>query len=127
MPFLDVTDVLDDPDFSQFIEVKRSVNRIDENGESKFDIFKYKTHGVVQPISAQELIRLPNAERLQGGCTVYTKFQLIAGHDDISADIIDVNNSSYVVVSVDNWGNFGLGYTMAKCALLNMRDNGDTA
>lgn len=122
MPLLDVSDVLDDPDFNQSITVTRTMKGTDDRGETTTQQKAYTVPAVVAPITANELMRLPDAERLSGGCTVYSRFPLFSGQGDYTADRITDNGSQFVVISVDDWGAFGDGFTVARCALLNMRD-----
>ena len=124
MPFQDVSDVLDDPDFNQIIMVTRTLKGVDDRGEVTLTPTTESVSAVVAPITANELNRLPDAERLSGGCTVYTRYPLFSGNGDYTADTVLANGSTYVVVSVDDWEAFGAGFVTARCGLLNMRDNG---
>ncbi len=122
MPMLDVSCVLDDPDFNQSISVTRTLKGVDGQGEVTQTSTLQDIIAVVAPITANELVRLPDAERLTGGCTVYSRFQFFTGQGDYTADEVTANGSKFVVISVDDWAAFGAGFTVARCALLNMRD-----
>ena len=124
MPMLDVSDVLDDPDFNQMITVTRALKGVDDQGEATLTSTSENIIAVVAPITANELNRLPDAERLSGGCTVYCRYALFSGQGDYTADTVLCNGSQYVVVSVDDWEAFGGGFVTARCGLLNMRDDG---
>lgn len=124
MPMLDVSGVLDDPDFNQTITVTRTLKSVNDQGEVTTTSTSQDITAVVAPITANELARLPDAEQLSGGCTVYCRYPLFSGHGDYTADTVLCNGSQYVVISVDNWEAFGGGYVTARCALLNMRDDG---
>lgn len=127
MPMQDVSDVLDDPDFNQIIQVTRTVKSVDDRGEVTQTSTTTDIIAVVAPITANELNRLADAERLSGGCTVYCRYPLFTGQGDYTADVINANGSQYVVISVDDWEAFGAGFVAAKCGLLNMRDNGSAS
>ena len=124
MPSLGGSDRLADPDLHEAITVTRSVKDVDERGETTIKQTEMLTYGVVAPVTANELYRLPDAERLSGGCTVYCRLPLFTGQNNYTADRITANGSQYVVISVDDWESFGQGFIAAKCALLDMRDNG---
>lgn len=127
MPMQDVSDVLDDPDFNQTIQVTRTVKSVDDRGEVTQTSTTKDVIAVVAPITANELNRLPDAERLSGGCTVYCRYPLFTGKGDYTSDVVNANGSQYVVISVDDWEAFGAGFVSAKCGLLNMRDNGSAS
>lgn len=127
MPMQDVSDVLDDPDFNQTIQVTRTIKSVDDRGEVTQSSTTTDIIAVVAPITANELNRLPDAERLSGGCTVYCRYPLFTGQGDYTADVVNANGSQYVVISVDDWESFGAGFVAAKCGLLNMRDNGSAS
>ncbi|MCG4261368.1 hypothetical protein K6W36_12410 [Acetobacter senegalensis] len=123
MPLLDVADILDDPDFNQRIVVDRTEKETDERGETICKTTPMEFIGVAVPITAQELIRLPDAERLSGGLTVYSRFPLVAGDGAITADVVTVNQRCYTVISVDDFGAFGAGFTVARCSLRSLRND----
>ncbi|MDR6182039.1 hypothetical protein QE368_000881 [Asaia bogorensis NBRC 16594] len=122
MPMLDVADLLDDPDFCQTIIVTRMQDGTDGRGEATVEKTTFEFHGIVVPITSQELLRLPDAERLSGGISLYSRFNLLAGDGALSADEIIANNKTYTVVSVDDWGAFGAGFSVARCALLALQN-----
>lgn len=121
MALLDVSDVLDDPDFLTQIKVFRVQSRTDERGETVLEKTPILITACVQPIRTQELARLPDAERLVGGITVYSRVPFISGDGPLSADIVEVGTIKYVVVSTNDWQLFGRGYTAAQCAMFDLQ------
>lgn len=121
MALLDVTDVLDDPDFWSNITVERIQSGVDARGETALTRTQFPILGCVQPISTQELLRSPDAERLRGGVTVYARFGFISGDGPMSADNIIVGKTRYTVISTNDWGAYGSGYTQAQCALWGLQ------
>lgn len=121
MPFLDVSDVLDDPDFWQVISRQSNQVTMDATGLASQTTVTDQFQAVVVPITTRELQRLPESELLSGGVRVFSKTPLKSGQGDFTADIVIVAGVSYVVYTVDDYTAFGVGYTAATCRLLSTR------
>jgi len=113
MPLLDVSDVLSDPDFATVFDVVRTTTAVSGGRTVLQSQTTANVIGVVQPASTRELERLPEAERTRGAITIYTTFALNAGSAGFTADTVNWNGSSYTVMSVDDWSQFGAGYVKA--------------
>jgi hypothetical protein len=72
----------------------------------------------VQPVKGQELMRLPEGERLRDYLAVYTDTQLRSLQDDKAPDRISIEGYTYEVVAVDDWMTEG-GYVKALVARVN--------
>lgn len=117
MATLNVSDVLDDPDFRQEIELRNYRKTTDGRGETVLDHeLAAMIPAVVTPISEQELQRYSDVERLNGGCTVYTRYPLQAG------DHIVANGIHFVVIGIDNWQAFGDGFVSATCGRTELNE-----
>jgi len=123
MPILDASELLTDPDFCQTITITRTTQTVSDQGEAQNDQFGMLVTAVCVPIRSAELQRLPDAERLAGGVTVYSQTPLFAGDGAIGADILTVNERQFTVVSIEDWTPFGAGFTVARCALLPLQND----
>ena len=123
MPFLDVTDVLTDPDFATTFNVTRTTESVGENGRlgSSPALFPAIV-GVVTP-DKRNLVRLPDGSRQTASITIYTKFQLTSGEGcvnsspgnvaSIAADVVSWKGRNYVVAAVEDWSQYGAGFVKA--------------
>lgn len=122
MALLDVSEVINDVDFSTLITVKRASVTIGSDGIGR-EVSEFLTcRGVIEPIASSELERLPEGELLKGGCYVYSDFQFLTGRDTQSADCLNVLETWYIVTSVEAWAMYGKGYSKATCKLLSVRN-----
>ena len=121
MPILDVSELLDDPDFIQTISVIRIDQDVSAQGETQEDRLPFTVQAVCVPLTTQELSRMPDAEMLRGGITVYARFPLISGEASNTADIVVVNGRRYTVVNTNDYGAFGSGFVAATCAVVSLQ------
>ena len=121
MPFIDVSDLLCDPDFSTLFTVKRTASSVVDGYGVRTTAESDPINGVVLPMGTKELIRLPEADRVQGQILVYTQYRLTSGEAGTAADIVRWRNNDYTVVSADDYSEFGAGYIEARCKLNPVR------
>lgn len=117
MPFLDVTDVLDDPDFQDVFDVVRSAQTVGSDGLAVNTSQTFANIiGVVQPATGQ-MDRAPEGVLQHGSIVIYTKFRLQTGSASQSADEVTYNGSVYVISDQQDWSRFGVGYIRATGTL----------
>ena len=129
MPLIDVSDLLSDEDIAgQSFSVIRTVTASPVGGLAQLASTTTTTIiGSVQPATAQELLRMPDGERVGGAVTVRSSFALIAGGIDPltgidrTADQVVFKGVTYTVMSVQDWTDFGFGYVEALCSKVDMR------
>lgn len=119
MPFLDVTDILFDPDFCEIaLTCTRSVQTIGENGLATVAQTSIIFSGVITSFSGFNLLRFDAGERISAGIYIYTKFLLKPGTPTNTADIVAWNGNTYTVVHVDDYSRYGRGVMEATAELL---------
>jgi galactose-6-phosphate isomerase len=120
MALLDVSDIVLDPDFSDLITCRRSTQTIGNNGRAINSPGETVFRGVVTQNGGNILNRLDGGEHASGAIIIHSKFPLIAQAPDITADVVIFRGKEYTVVRVDDYSNFGAGFTAAECDLINM-------
>ena len=119
MPFVDVTELFEDPDLASPLTVTRFKQVIDQHGR----VFATPGQtvqgvGVVQPASGRTLAYLPDLARTSGAIEVWCRLDLKEATQNTSADEVTWMGQNYVVMHVDGWRNEGGGsFTHAICEL----------
>ena len=118
MPLLDVSDVLDDPDFCETISVSRTVKSPPVGGvtpPSTPTVFTLVV--VVQPATSNDLLRMLDADRVRGAIAIWAK-----GDDALMPkDIVTWRGSTYTINTMDDWSQFGGGYVRALAGQTSFR------
>lgn len=117
MADLDVSDVLDDPDFytDDLILVRRRVEAIEDGtSDSLRDPTRFR--GVVIPDGGEGLIQTPEGDMVSGDITVFTRVALTSGDQGTAADLVVWDGRTHKVVSAKPY-RFGAGFTQAICAV----------
>lgn len=126
MPFLDVTEVLSDPDFATTISVIRNTTTVDNFGETQISpVETDDIIAVVTPATSNDLKRMAETERLSGAIAIYTTYRLSAGGTQTdgstaTADIVTWQGRQYTVFSVDDWTQFGGGFIRATATMFSL-------
>lgn len=119
MPFLDVTDVLSDPDFCDFsLIVTRNSQSVDADGFATNTPVKKQFAGVVTVDKSLESRKMAAGQLISGAILVVTTERLIAGQTGNDADIVTYQNRDYRVTFVDPYTAYGAGFVQAHCELL---------
>ncbi|GHV49914.1 hypothetical protein FACS1894216_01150 [Synergistales bacterium] len=126
MALLNVSDVLDDPDFNSDFQVARRTRDTGDDGRSVVTEEILELNGVVQPMSDRDLERLPEEDRVNGGITVWCRQPLVTVGEDHVADEILWDNSRYQVVHCDVW-QYGDGYRQIQARLVLQAGGYDNA
>ena len=112
MADLDVTDVLDDPDFkSSFVVIRRESTTVD-GYTSEIDMDPITTEGVVYPAGGSKLVRKPDGEMTVADISIITKYPLSSGDSTYAADIVVIKGVSYTIINSNPYG-FGKGFYQA--------------
>lgn len=113
MPDLDVSDILDDPDFATSFTVKRNVATTGANGRATYTATETPTTGVVTSDAGQNLSRTADARNAVGRIMIHTKFFLYSGEDATEADIIVWRGREWTIIVVNDYSEYGLGFVSA--------------
>lgn len=119
MPYLEVTELLTDPDFCEKMLCARQPQTVNQSGIAvNAPPLNLKFRGVVTAVSGYELQRDPEGELITGTISVITRFRLRDGKAGDSADIVQIGTRSYTVTNVQDYSRFGRGFIQATCDLL---------
>jgi len=113
MALVDVTELLEDPDFLDDITVIRRPYTINAYGENVLSEVTYTMQASVQAGSGQLLKRLPDFAQFTDAITVYAKFDFQAASPNGYADLVIWNSKRYNIKVPSDYMNYGDGYTMA--------------
>lgn len=109
--FLDVSDVLLDPTFTNTFTVNRRVEVIDSNGRPSVTTTVYpNVIGVICAASNNDLMRLPEDDQMGRNMSVVTKFHVQGPSPGVKADTIVWHGDTYIVKYVDVYTQYGAGF-----------------
>lgn len=118
MALIDVSELLTDPDFTNTVTLIRRSSTVNSYGENVMVETSSTITAVVQGANAESLERVPEGARLSDLIDVYYKGQLTAESPSGYADIIVWDGKRYQVFEVvEDFMNFGAGFTKAICKL----------
>lgn len=119
MPFLDVSDVLLDPEFNDDSMVcHRKDQTIGANGRASNAGTTTPFNGVVTMESSKKLTRGSDGAVVAGSITIHTQFRLVSGEGGRDADVVTWDGADYTVARTDNYSRYGNGFIAAYCELL---------
>ena len=125
MASIDVTGVLASLNIAnqQFSVVQRS-ETLDHGRSVISNVVVPNLRGAVQPLGDNSLLREEQYSTSNNGITVWTKFRLNAVSVTIAGvkrqpDLILWGGAYYEVKILDDWTDFGPGYTKAECIMIN--------
>ena len=115
MAFIDVSDLLLDPDFVNPVTLVHRTQIVGNNGLGQIMEECEETVGSVQPASGKTLNRLPDALRIQNVYSFYIKAGIVADSSCDYPDIIQFKNKRYIVQQVSDYSNWGNGWAVGVC------------
>lgn len=118
MALIDVSELLTDPDFTNTVTLIRRASTVNTYGENVMTETQSTITAVVQGANTESLERVPEGVRLSDLIDVYYKGPLTAESPSGYADIIVWGGKRYQVFEVvEDFMNFGAGFTKAVCKL----------
>jgi hypothetical protein len=131
MPLLDVSDIILDPDFCEFLTVYRREEVVDTKGRATVTpvLITPAPIGVVEPQDDLPLQRGPDQQNLPQLLEVHSQFRLRSASNDPSTgknyqpDVIVWNGDQFLVNRVMNWSKFGKGFIRAQCSSVDPIDD----
>ncbi|MBR8434886.1 hypothetical protein KDW37_29415 [Burkholderia cenocepacia] len=118
MAFLDVTEVLLDPDFMDTGLVCNRMTQItDGKGRGHNTPTTATFAAVVTSDKGDILHRNADGSRIIGSITLHTMFRLMDGSAGHDADEVVWAGRTYTVVNVNDYSHFGRGFVCATCDL----------
>jgi galactose-6-phosphate isomerase len=135
MPLVNVSMALMSPMLSDTFAVIRRQQAVGTNGRASFVATVIPNlGGVVYPSNKNDLERFPNLQVTAKTITVITRFALRSESEtqpgygetgspiDYAPDIVQWNGDSFLVSAVEDWSNFGPGFTFAICQSMDLKD-----
>lgn len=118
MAFLDVTEVLLDPDFMDTgLICNRMTQTVDGHGRAQNTAASTQFAAVVTSDKGDILHRNADGSRIIGSITLHTMFRLIDGSAGYDGDEVVWAGRTYTVVNVNDYSHFGRGFVCATCDL----------
>lgn len=121
MAWLDVVDVILDPDFIDTVGLSytRAAQTVGDDGMAVNSDVTLPLAGVVTNHNGDILRRRSVGEHVEGSIIVHTLTRLTAGSaPDVPADVVTWQGARYTVAVLDNWSHFGHGFVAAQCDLI---------
>lgn len=119
MPFLDVSDVLCDPEFvDRKLTCTRQAQSVGSDGLAVNTPTVTPFFGVVTSNRGDVLQRLAEGSRIQGSITIHTRFLLQDGRNGSDADLVTWQGRQYTVTNVNDYSTYGAGFVDAECDLI---------
>ncbi|EPR9225474.1 head-tail adaptor [Citrobacter amalonaticus] len=126
MPFLDVSEVLLDPDFMDTSLVcHRQIQTADEDNFATNTPQDIPFSGVVTVDRSLEAKRMAAGQNISGAILIVTQFRLTQGQPEtdtsprLDADIVTYSGRDYRVIFVDPYTRYGAGFVQAHCELVD--------
>jgi len=119
MPFLDVSDVLTDPDFcDNTLVCERNAIITNSSGRGVTNTEFTRFSGVVTSDKGELLQRGAVGEHATDNISVITRFKLRDAGAGATADIVQWNGKRYTVTKVNDYSTYGIGFTENICELI---------
>lgn len=126
MPFLDMSDVIMDPDFlDTSLVCHRQIQTLDEDNFPTNTPQDFPFSGVVTVDRSLEAKRMAAGQNINGAILIVTQFRLTQGQPEtdtaprLDADIVTYSGRDYRVTFVDPYTRYGAGFVQAHCELLD--------
>lgn len=128
MAYLDVTEILMDPEIASRFNVVRRAEVVDDHGLSTLSLKPFKNKiGVITATSPNTLDRGTDMQTMPRSITVVTKFKLQSEVTGFQPDVVVWKGSNYLVKSIDLYPHFGPGFYQAECHSMDRTDPAITA
>lgn len=126
MPFLDMSDVLMDPDFlDTSLICHRQIQTRDADNFPVNMPQDFAFSGIVTVDRSLEAKRMAAGQNINGAILIVTQFRLTQGqaqtdtNQNLDADIVTYSGRDYRVTFVDPYTRYGSGFVQAHCELLD--------
>lgn len=130
MAAIDVSDLLEDPDFASALAILRRSELVGDNGRTVITetAILPAPMGVVMPkdsvIGGNAIERAPDMQYRGAALLCYTKFRLRgpsldANGQEWQPDVVVWNGNRYVVTLINDYAHFGQGYIQAELSSMD--------
>lgn len=119
---IDVSELITDPDFCQTFTIYHRSRTPGEKGRAETVETAETVVGVIQPVSGDDLDRLPEGDRGKQAITVWTTVPITTGDDERLPDEVEWRGTRYAAIGpLRNWGDWGEGFYRSICIAQEMR------
>jgi hypothetical protein len=116
MALIDVSDLLVDPDFVDNLQVIRRTAAVNARGENVVsEPTTIATVGSIQPASAKQLQRLPEALRIADVRSFFINLPIVQDGSSNYPDVIVYGGKRFQVQTAAPWANYGAGWNEGIC------------
>ncbi len=125
MADLDVTELLEDPDFADVFTVTRRTDTVNNKGRSVVSTRRYRNVlGVCQPADPSDNVRTDDSQMTNRHLNIVTRFRMHAASDGGHPDQVQMVGDPvvYTVKSVKPWTRFGAGFVKVTLESQNAAD-----
>jgi hypothetical protein len=123
MVAFDLRDALLAPEFMDQFLVLRRAQAVDNYGRAQNQILWTRPAvGVVTPATPNQLARLPEQQYQSRTIEIVTSFPIQGPSELNSPDIIQWGLDFYVVITLDDWANYGPGFVHVLCTSMDSTD-----
>ena len=117
---MDISEILEDPDFQVELEIERRTETVDKAGRGQTQATRSAIIACIQPLTSDELERLPEADRNRESLAVWSRSMLCGTGPNHAPDLIIWQGKTYEVTGVEKWP----GWWRAVIQLLPEDENG---
>lgn len=115
MAQIDVSELLLDPDFVDPVSLIHRTATVSAQGKTVLEETTVATIGSVQPASAKEMVRIPEALRMSDVRKFWIKAEILSDGDAQYPDIILYQGKRFQILNVETWLNYGQGWNAGLC------------
>ena len=117
MARIDVSELMNDPDFISPFVIYRRTETINGRGENELTETTVNAVGSIQAATGETAKRLPDGVQLSSFITVFTKTVLEAESAGRYPDQVLWKGKRFNVFQCTPWDNFGAGWFMVDCEM----------
>jgi hypothetical protein len=108
---LDVSELLDDPDFCDHFRFIRRIETVDDKGRAVATERRLYGYGSVQPLSGRTLQLMPALANVSGSIEIWTKTPLQTQTKTLMPDVVEWRGNHYLISAIPgDFSNFGRGF-----------------
>lgn len=122
MPFTSVTRAISNPRFQSAFTVERRSETVGNDGFAVLTPTPIAAKGVICSASPSDLERLPDEQHMGRSHSIVTRFRLQGPSPGKQADVVIYRGNRFLVVSVDDYTEWGSGWVQAIVTSMNHID-----
>ncbi len=122
MPWLDVSNVLLDPEFCDTVSITRRADVVSANGRSEISGTVFDAYGVVTIVDPSKLTRFAEGQYIPRAISFITKSRLNSAVTGFQPDQITWNGAVYTVNDVQPYTRYGAGFVEVLALSQNAQD-----